>query len=151
MTQEGLKHRIQEAVKAAMRAQAKERLGVLRLINAGIKQWEVDERIDLNDEQILSLLDKMIRQRKESIKQFEVAKRSDLVDQETFEIGIIQEFLPSPLSVDEIQQLVKEAIAETSAQSVKDMGRVMALLKPKVQGRADVGEVGALIKTMLSG
>lgn len=150
MSDGGLKHRLQEAIKTAMRAQAKERLGTLRLIHAGIKQREVDERIELNDDQVLTLLDKMIRQRNESIKQFEVANRSDLIDKENFEIGIIQEFLPTPLTQDEVQQLVKTAISELSAQSIRDMGKVMAHLKPKLQGRADMAEVSALIKTLLS-
>lgn len=151
MSEEGLKHRIQEAMKSAMRAQEKERLGTIRLMQAAIKQKEVDERIELNDEQVLNLLDKMIRQRKESIKQFEAANRQDLVEKESFEIRIIQEFLPTPLSQDEIRQMVEQAVKETSAQSVKDMGKVMAQLKPKVQGRADISEVGNLIKTLLSG
>lgn len=145
-----LKDQIQEAMKTAMRSQAKERLGVIRLILASIKQQEVDERIVLSDEQILSLLDKMIRQRKESIKQFEAGNREDLVKKESFEIEVIQEFLPPALSEAEIDDLIQKAIQETSASSIKDMGKVMALLKPKLQGRADLGTVGNSIKKMLS-
>lgn len=147
---QGLKERITEAMKAAMRAQEKERLGTIRLIQAAIKQREVDERIMLNDEQVLGLLDKMIRQRKESIKQFEAGNRPDLVAKENFEVEIIQGFLPSPLSESEIQEMVKEAIKTTGASSVKDMGKVMNTLKPQLQGRADMAMVGNLIKSHLS-
>lgn len=150
MSDEGLKHRIQEAMKATMRAQEKERLGVIRLILAGIKQWEVDERITLNDEQVLTLLDKMIRQRREAIKQFEAGNRSDLAEKEAFEIRVIQEFMPSPLSDAEIRQLLTEAIQTLAASSIRDMGKVMAHLKPKLQGRADMAEVGNMVKTLLS-
>lgn len=150
MTDSGLKFKIQEDMKATMRAQDKARLGVIRLIQAGIKQIEVDQRIELNDEQVLQILDKMLRQRRESIKQFEMAKRDDLVQQEVFEIDVIQSFLPSPLTVDEIKTLIDEAIQEVKAESIRDMGKVMALLKPKVQGRADMGDVGNLIKSKLS-
>ncbi len=150
MTESGLKIRISDAMKDAMRAQAKERLGTIRLIQAAIKQWEVDERISLTDEQVLGLLDKMIRQRKEAIKQFEAAKRDDLVQKETAEIFVIQEFLPTPLSDTEINQLIEEAIQQVKAQTIRDMGKVMAILKPKLQGRADLGVVGELIKKRLS-
>jgi len=145
-----LKHTIQEAMKAAMRSGQKERLGVIRLIQAGIKQQEVDERIVLNNEQILALLDKMIRQRREAIKQFEAGKREDLVQKENFEIGVIQEFLPAALSDEEIKVLVNQAIQEEGATSIRDMGKVMAVLKPKLQGRADIGAVGNLIKNLLA-
>jgi uncharacterized protein len=150
MSDSGLKERITESMKAAMRAQEKERLGIIRLIQAAIKQWEVDERITLNDEQILSLLDKMVRQRKEAIKQFDAGNRRDLSDKENFEIGIIQEFLPSPLSEEEITLKVKAAITELNANSIKDMGKVMARLKPDLQGRADMTHVGTLVKTLLT-
>lgn len=145
-----LKVTIQEAMKAAMRSQEKERLGTIRLILAAIKQWEVDERKDLSDEQVLSILDKMIRQRRESIKQYEVANRTDLAQKEQSEIEVIQAFLPAPLTANEIQGLVKQAVQEVGAQSIKDMSKVMAAIKPKVQGRADMGEVGNLIKNLLS-
>lgn len=145
-----LKSNIQEAMKNAMRAQEKERLGTIRLIQAGIKQQEVDERIVLNDEQVLALLDKMIRQRREAIAQFEIGNRPDLVQKELFEIQIIQEFLPPQLEQSEIDSMITQTIQETGAASVKDMGKVMAILKPKLQGRADLGAVGALIKNKLS-
>jgi hypothetical protein len=159
MTEETLKGKIQAGMVAAMRAQDKVKLGVIRLIQAAIKQIEIDGRVEreaanlpatLDDQEVLSLLDKMIRQRRESIKQFEAANRDDLVQKESNEISIIQEFLPSQLSAAELQALVKAAIQETNAQSVRDMSKVMAILKPKVQGRADIGEVGALIKTLLA-
>ncbi len=145
-----LKEKILEAMKTTMRAQDKSRLGAIRLIQAAIKQKEVDERISLTDSDVLAVLDKMLRQRKESIKQFELAKRDDLVKQEELEIAVIQEFLPTALSPSEIQSLVNEAIRSLDAKTVKDMGKVMASLKPKLEGRADMGEVGALIKTLLS-
>lgn len=150
MSEEILKNKIQAAMIATMRAQDKVKLGVIRLIQAGIKQQEVDERITLDDQQILSLLDKMIRQRRESIKQFEAANRDDLVQKESFEITVIQEFLPQALTATELQELIKQAIKEVDAQSIRDMAKVMTILKPKVQGRADIGEVGALIKTLLT-
>lgn len=144
-----LKDKIQQAMVATMRAKDKVKLGVIRLIQAAIKQQEVDERINLDDTQILSVLDKMVRQRRDSIKQFELANRHDLAQKEAQEIKIIQEFLPTPLSQAEIQALVQQAIAETGAGSVRDMAKVMTILKPKVQGRADMGEVGAFIKNQL--
>ena len=150
MAEETLRTKIQTNMVATMRAQDKPRLGVIRLIQAGIKQREVDERITLTDEQILDLLDKMVRQRRDSIKQFEAAKRDDLVQQEVYEITVIQDFLPEQLSSAEIETLVQNAIKEVGAQSIKDMGKVMALVKPAVQGRADIGEVGNLIKSSLA-
>ncbi len=146
-----LKARILEEMKMAMRAQAKERLGVIRLIQAEMKQQEVDKRIVLNDEQVLAILDKMIRQRKESIVQFEAGNRADLVAKESFEIQIIQEFLPEALSAEAVQVLITEAIQEVGASSIRDMAKVMAILKPKLQGRADLGEASSLIKNLLSG
>lgn len=145
-----LKARILEEMKNAMRAQAKERLGVIRLIQAAMKQQEVDERIVLNDEQVLAILDKMIRQRKEAIVQFEAGHRHDLVAKESFEIKLIQEFLPEPLSTEAVQGLITEAIQEVGASSIRDMAKVMAILKPKLQGRADLGEVSSRIKNLLS-
>lgn len=149
MKESDLKNNILETMKNAMRLQEKERLGTIRMIQAAIKQWEVDERIVLTNEQILSVLDKMIRQRREAIKQFEAANRTDLVEKESREIEIIQEFLPTPLTSDELQTLVKQAIDEVGAQSVRDMSKVMAVIKPKIQGRADMGTVGSLIKHLL--
>jgi len=149
-SKDSLKDRIQAAMVATMRAQDKAKLGVIRLIQAAIKQQEVDERITLDDAQILKILDKMIRQRRDSIKHFELANRSDLVQKESFEIEVIQAFLPSPLSPEEIQTLIQQAIKEVEAKEVRDMAKVMAVLKPKLQGRADMGEVGMLIKKQLA-
>lgn len=146
----GIKQKIDEAMKAAMRAQEKQRLGVIRLMQAAFKQKEVDERIMITDEIALVILDKMAKQRRESIKQFADAKRDDLVAVEEYELGVLQEFMPAALSAEEIKSLVTAAISETGAQSAKDMGKVMAILKPKLQGRADMGEVGNLIKNLLA-
>jgi uncharacterized protein YqeY len=145
-----IKEQIQEDMKAAMRAQEKERLATIRLILAALKQREVDERITLTDEQVLSILDKMLKQRRESIAQFEAAKRDDLVQKESEEMKVIQQYLPSQLSSAEIDALIEAAIQETGAASVKDMGKVMGIVKPKVQGRADVGAVSNKIKDRLS-
>ncbi len=150
MTDNSIKTKIHASMVATMRAQDKPRLGIIRLIQAAIKQQEVDERILLTDEQMLILLDKMVRQRKESIKQFTAANRDDLAQKESFEITIIQEFLPTALSLEEIQILVQQTIQEVEAKSVRDMAKVMAVLKPKIQGRADMGEVGNLIKNQLT-
>jgi uncharacterized protein YqeY len=144
-----LRNNILEAMKDAMRSRDKERLGTIRMIQAAVKQWEVDERIVLTDEQILTVLDKMIRQRREAMKQFEAANRDDLVQKESQEIAIIQHFLPTPLTTDALETLIKHAIQEAEAQSVRDMSKVMAIIKPKVQGRADMGTVGSLIKNLL--
>ena len=143
--------RINDDVKAAMKAKDKARLGVLRLITAAIKQREVDERITLNDEQVLAVLEKMIKQRKDSITQYEKAGRDELAQQEAFEIGIIQDYMPEQLSDDEIDALIAEAISSSGAESMKDMGKVMGLLKPKLAGRADMGKVSQIIKKQLSG
>jgi uncharacterized protein YqeY len=142
--------RINDDVKAAMKAKDKPRLGVLRLITAAIKQREVDEQITLNDEQVLAVLEKMIKQRKDSITQYEKAGRDELAQQEAFEIGIIQDYMPEQLSDDEIDALISEAISSSGAESMKDMGKVMGLLKPKLAGRADMGAVSAKIKAKLS-
>ena len=144
-----LKERIQQDMKDAMRAADKPRLGTIRLILAAIKQIEVDERKDLDDTGITIVLDRMVKQRRESISQFEKAGRTDLVDQEAAELAIIQTYLPEPLSESELNALIDEAMAQTGASSIKDMGKVMALLKPKLQGRADMGAVSALIKARL--
>jgi hypothetical protein len=145
-----LKARIQDDMKAAMKGGDKPRLGVIRLILAAIKQREVDERIELDDEQVLAVLDKMVKQRRDSIKQYSDAGRADLADAEQAEVGIIQEYLPEALSEDEIAAIIEQAIADTGAASMQDMGKVMGKVKPQVQGRADVGAVSALVKQKLS-
>jgi uncharacterized protein YqeY len=144
-----LKQQLTEAMKAAMKAGDKPRLAVIRLVNAAIKQREVDERIELNDEQVLAVLDKMVKQRRDSIQQYSDAGRDDLAAQESAEIGVIQEFLPEALSADEIAAIIDAAIAETGAESMRDMGKVMGKVKPQVQGRADVGQVSGLVKQKL--
>ncbi len=144
-----LKQRLVEDMKTAMKAGEKRRLGVIRLINAAIKQREVDERIELDDIQVLAVLDKMLKQRRDSITQYEAAKREDLAEQERYEIGVCQEYLPTALTADEIAALIEAAIVASGAVSLKDMGKVMAILKPQVQGRADVGAVSALVKQRL--
>jgi len=146
-----LKERITDDMKAAMRSGEKERLGLIRMITAGIKQREVDERITLDDGQVLAVLEKMIKQRKESVEQFKAGNRQDLVDKEAAEIVLLQSYLPTPLSDADIDALIKEAVAATGAAGIKDMGRVMAFIKGKAQGRADMGAVGAKIKARLSG
>ena len=146
-----LKERIQEDMKAAMRAGEKERLATIRMIMAGIKQREVDERIQLDDAQVMSVLEKMIKSRKESVVQFEAGGRADLVARETAEIALIQTYLPAQLSDAEIDQLIAEAIAATGATSIKDMGKAMAVIKAKAQGKADMAVVGSKVKAKLSG
>ena len=134
-----------------MRSGEKERLGVIRMITSAIKQREVDERITLDDSQVLSVLEKMIKQRKESLVQFQAGNRQDLVDKEAAEITLLQGYLPAQLSDAEIDTLIKDAIAASGAASIKDMGKVMAIIKTQAQGRADLGSVGAKIKARLSG
>jgi hypothetical protein len=146
-----LKERITDDMKAAMRAGEKERLGLIRMITSAIKQREVDERIVLDDTQVLSVLEKMIKQRKESLVQFQAGNRQDLVEKEAAEITLLQGYLPSQLSAAEIEALIAEAVAATGATSIKDMGKVMAVIKGKAQGRADLGKVGAIIKAKLGG
>jgi uncharacterized protein len=146
-----LKERITDDMKAAMRSGERERLGVIRMITAAIKQREVDERISLDDTQVLSVLEKMLKQRKESLVQFQAGNRQDLVDKEAAEITLLQGYLPSQLSDAEIDALIHEAITATGAASIKDMGKVMGLIKGKAQGRADMAAVGAKIKARLSG
>ncbi len=145
-----LKDRITEDMKTAMKAGARERLATIRLALAAIKQREVDERIVLDDAQVLAVLDKMIKQRRESITQFQTGGRADLVAKETAEIAVLQGYLPAQLSEAEIDEAIAQAIAATGAASVKDMGKVMALVKPKAQGRADLGAISARIKQKLS-
>ncbi|TLY77032.1 MAG: GatB/YqeY domain-containing protein [Gammaproteobacteria bacterium] len=144
-----LRDRITEDMKNAMRAGEKERLATIRLALAAIKQREVDERITLDDAQVLSVLEKMIKQRREAVTQFEAGKRPDLVARENAEIALLQGYLPAQMSDSEIEALIAEAIAATGAASLKDMGKVMALVKPKAQGRADMGAVSARIKQKL--
>jgi hypothetical protein len=147
---EPIYQRVTAEVKVAMRARDKPRLGALRLIMADFKRIEVDERIELDDERVLVILDKMTKQRKDSLKQFEDAGREDLANQEALEIAVIAEFLPDQLSDNEVSGLVKAAIAETGAASMQDMGKVMAIVKPQVQGKADMGAVSGLVKAQLS-
>ena len=146
-----LRDRITEDMKTAMRAGEKERLATIRLILSAVKQREVDERIVLDDSQVLAAIEKMIKQRKEAITQFEAGGRADLVAKETAEIGILQTYLPAQMSDAEIDALIAEAIASTGAASIKDMGKVMGVVKAKAQGRADMGAVSARIKQKLSG
>jgi uncharacterized protein YqeY len=144
-----LKERITEDMKTAMRAAEKERLSTVRLLLAAIKQREVDERITLDDAQVLAVIDKMIKQRREAIAQFESGGRSDLVAKESAEVGVLQGYLPTQLTPAEIDALIAEAIAATGAASVKDMGKVMGFVKPKAQGRTDMGALSARIKQKL--
>lgn len=145
-----LKEQLTDAQKDAMRAKDKPRLGTLRLALAAIKQVEVDERKELADDDVLVILTKMIKQRRDSISQYEEAGRQDLADAEAAEIQVLQEFLPKQLSTDEIAQLIDDAIAATGAASPADMGKVMAWLKPKLQGRAEMGPVSGMVKSKLS-
>jgi len=145
-----LKDSLTEAMKEAMRAKDKKRLGVIRLALAAFKQIEVDERIELDEARSLATLDKMVKQRRDSISQFEAADRNDLADIEKYEITVLQEFLPQALSSEEINAIISSALADTGAQSMGDMGKVMGIVKPKVQGRADVGAVSKMIKDQLS-
>jgi uncharacterized protein YqeY len=146
-----LKERITEDMKTAMRSGEKDRLAVIRLLQAAIKQREVDERITLDDAQVTAVLEKMIKQRKESIVAFEKGARADLVAKETAEIAVLQPYLPAQLSESELDALIAEAIASTGAASIKDMGKVMGVVKTKAAGKADMGAVGARIKAKLGG
>jgi uncharacterized protein YqeY len=138
-------------VKAAMRARDAARLSTLRLATAALKQREVDERVELGDAEVLAILEKMIKQRRESIAQFEKAARQDLADKEKSEIAVLEAYLPQKLSEAEIQKEINSVISETGASGVKDMGKVMAILKPRLAGRADIGAVSGLVKSKLSG
>ena len=146
-----LKERITEDMKAAMRAGEKERLATIRLVLAAVKQIEVDERIALDDARMLTVLEKMVKQRKESIAQFESGGRADLVAKEAAELTVIQSYLPAQLAESELDALIAEAIASTGAASIKDMGKVMGIVKAKAAGKADMGAVGARIKQKLGG
>jgi hypothetical protein len=141
---------IKDEMKLAMKARAKQRLGVIRLIQAEFKRIEVDERIELDDARVLAVLDKMIKQRRDSVKQYEDADRQELADQETFEIGVIAEFLPQALTPEEISELIEDALDQVEATGMKAMGQVMAILKPKIQGRADIGKISSLLKAKLN-
>jgi uncharacterized protein YqeY len=146
-----LKQRIQDDMKTAMKAAEKRKLGTIRLILAAIKQREVDERRELDDAQVLVVLDKMVKQRRDSIEQYVKAGREDLAEQERYEVGVCQEYLPEALGEDELIALVDAAIAATGAASMKDMGKVMGQVKPKAQGRADMGAVSKMVKARLAG
>jgi uncharacterized protein YqeY len=150
MSNTTLKDRINDALKTAMRAKEKARVGVLRLVMAEFKRIEVDERIEVDDARALGLLDKMVKQRRDSEQQYRNAGRDDLATQEAYEIAEITVFLPAPLSADELGQIVAKAIADAGVTEARDMGKAMALIKPQVQGRADMGEVSKLLKAKLS-
>jgi uncharacterized protein YqeY len=145
-----LKQQITEDMKTAMRAKDTARLGAIRLLLAAMKQREVDERIELSDTDVIAIIEKMIKQRRDSISQFEAASRQELADAEKFEITVLKTYMPQALSEDEVAAAVAEAIAASSAKSPQEMGKVIALLKPKLAGRADMGKVSALVKARLS-
>ena len=145
-----LKAQLTDDMKTAMKAGDKGRLGVIRLINAAIKQKEVDERVEMNDERVLAVLEKMMKQRKDSIQQYQAAGRDDLAEIEIFESGIIQAYLPQPLSQAEVEALVAKAIADIGAEGPQAMGKVIAALKPQLAGRADMGAVSGMVKAALS-
>ena len=145
-----LKNQITEDMKTAMRAKDSVRLGAIRLLLAAIKQREVDERIELADSDVISVIEKMLKQRRDSIAAFELAKRDDLADIEKFEVTVLQTYMPKQMSDDEINQIITQVIADTGAQGAKDMGKVVGLVKPLVAGVADMGKVSGLIKARLS-
>ena len=145
-----LKSRIQDDIKTAMRARERERLGCLRLITAAITQKEVDERVELDDAAVLAVLDKMVKQRRESLEQYESAGRSDLAEQERWELELISTYLPEQLGADELNTLIGEAVESAGATSMRDMGAVMAKLRPQVQGRADMKAVSTAVREMLN-
>lgn len=145
-----LKQTVLESIKDAMRARQKERLGVLRMISAEFQRIEVDERVELDDTRVLAVMDKMLKQRKDSAEQYDKAERPELAEQERFEMSVIREFLPQPLDDEALQSLVAEAAASSGASNMADMGKLMAELKPKVQGRADMGRVSQLVKAQLN-
>lgn len=147
---DSIKSTISAAMKAAMRARDKERLGTIRMILSEFKRIEVDERIEVADERALLVMDKMVKQRRDAAKQYEEAGRQELLDQELFEVTVIQEFLPQQLSQEEISGLIEKAIAETGAAGMQDMGKLMGVLKPQLQGRADLGAISGQIKAKLS-
>ena len=144
-----IKAKLNDAVKDAMRAKDKERLAALRLATSALKQIEVDERVELDDTRVLAVLDKMVKQRKDSAEQFSAGGREDLAEKELAEIAVLQEFLPAAMSDADIDAVIEAAISETGAQGMKDMGQVMAVVKPQVQGRADMGAVSKKVKARL--
>lgn len=146
-----LRERITEDMKSAMKAKDTARLAAIRLLIAAIKQKEVDERIVLDDAGVVGVIEKMIKQRKDSIAQYEAAKRQDLADAEKFEVEVLSAYMPQPLSADEVDAIVAQAIAESGAKAMAEMGKVMALVKPRIAGRADMGEVSKLVKAKLAG
>jgi len=146
MSEQGLVQQLKDAVKASMRAKDKPRTQALRLIQAELKRVEVDERIELDDARVLTIMDKMVKQRRDSIKQYEDAGRTELAEVEHYEVSVIQDFLPEALSAEELSAIVDKAVAEVNPAGMQDMGKVMALVKPQVQGRADMGEVSKLVK-----
>jgi uncharacterized protein len=145
-----LKLQLTDDMKTAMKGGDKDRLGVIRLINAGIKQREVDERIMLDDTQVLAVLEKMLKQRRDSVQQFEAAGRTDLADKEKFEIGVIQHYMPAQMTAEEVDTAIVAAIKESGAASAKDMGKVMGIVKPKVAGRTDMGKLSEIVKAKLA-
>ena len=145
-----LKNQIHTAMKDAMRAKEKARLGAIRLIQAEVKRIEVDERIDVDDQRLIAIMDKMVKQRRDSIAQYEAAGRAELAAVEVAEIAVIQDFLPTALNEDEIDALIQQAITSTGAESMRDMGKVMGILKPQIQGRADAGVVSGAVKKALA-
>ncbi len=147
----GLLEQLKDQMKVAMRAKDKQRLGTIRMALAAVKQREVDERITLDDAAVLAILVKMVKQRRDAANQYIDADRQDLADVELQEITVIEDFLPKPLTSDEIDALIKEAISTTGATSMQEMGKVMAILKPQVQGRADLGKISGLIKAAFAG
>ena len=146
-----LRERVSEDMKAAMKAHETEKLGAIRLLLSAMKQREVDERITLDDAAVIAIVEKMIKQRRESIVQFENGARKDLADKERFEIGVLQAYLPLQLSEGEVASVVADAVAASGAKTAADMGKVMALVKPKLAGKADMGKVSALVKAKLAG
>ncbi|MCI1711799.1 MAG: GatB/YqeY domain-containing protein [Chiayiivirga sp.] len=146
-----LKQQLTDDMKAAMKSGEKDRLGVIRLINAAIKQREVDERIEITDAIVTAVLEKMVKQRKDSISQFEAAQREDLAAVERFELGVIQAYLPAQMDAAALEAEVGKAIAESGAQGATDMGKVMGVLKPRIAGKADMGQASALVKKLLAG
>ena len=150
MTDSALKIRITDDVKTAMRSKDKERLGTLRLLTAAIKQIEVDQRIELDDDNIVAIIEKMLKQRKDSIEQFEKAGRNELAEIEIKEVAVLKEFMPEQLSDADVDALIDQAIASTGAEAMKDMGKVMGILKPQLAGKADMGAVSGKIKAKLS-
>jgi len=146
-----LKQRLTDDMKAAMKGGDKDRLGVIRLINAAIKQREVDERVELDDAQVLAVMEKMVKQRRDSVSQYEAAAREDLAAIERAEIAVIEQYLPEKMGEDAIRAAIAAAIAETGASGPADMGKLMGVLKPKLAGQADMGQVSALVKQALAG